>query len=29
MFSGEKTKNGVFTLVEKKNMSIDMYKICL
>jgi len=27
MFSGEKTKNGVFTLVEKKNMSIDMYKI--
>jgi len=27
MFSGENTKNGVFTLVEKKNMSIDMYKI--
>jgi len=27
MFSGEKTKNGVFTLVEKKNMSIDMYRI--
>jgi len=27
MFLGEKTKNGVFTLVEKKNMSIDMYKI--
>jgi len=27
MFSREKTKDGVFTLVEKKNMSIDMYKI--